>query len=175
MTNKFSDIASQWGNKAREALSNTSSKAAALVQQHKPDAQEIEQAKLWAQRTAAATAEEIARLSREVRESPLGRVAAKGAASGTVTSLPVPIIGPALSAVVGASASVYAHLTRSKTSEAPELAPEPVPSPYAPVVEVVAPDTEIYARLLHLDDLLKKGILTQAEFDAQKKKVLGGA
>lgn len=162
MTNKFSDLASQWGKKA-----------AALVQQHKPDAQDIEQAKLWAKKTAAATAEEAARLGREVRESPLGQVAAKGAAAGTVTSLPVPIIGPALSAVVGASAGVYAHLTRPKTTEAPVLTP--APAAYEPVVEVMAPSSDIYARLVRLDELLKKGILTQDEFETQKKKVLDGA
>lgn len=33
---------------------------------------------------------------------------------------------------------------------------------------------DIYAELIKLDDLRKKGIITDAEFDAQKKKLLGG-
>ncbi len=33
---------------------------------------------------------------------------------------------------------------------------------------------DVYAELIKLDDLLKRGILTQAEFDAQKKKLLEG-
>ncbi len=32
---------------------------------------------------------------------------------------------------------------------------------------------DVYADLLKLDDLRKKGIITEAEFDAQKKKLLG--
>lgn len=31
---------------------------------------------------------------------------------------------------------------------------------------------DVYSELIKLDDLLKKGILTQEEFDAQKKKIL---
>ena len=33
---------------------------------------------------------------------------------------------------------------------------------------------DIYAELIKLDDLRKKGIITDAEFDAQKKKLLSG-
>jgi len=33
---------------------------------------------------------------------------------------------------------------------------------------------DVYAELLKLDDLRKRGILTDAEFDAQKRKLLGG-
>jgi hypothetical protein len=33
---------------------------------------------------------------------------------------------------------------------------------------------DIYPELLKLDDLRKRGILSQEEFDAQKKKLLGG-
>lgn len=33
---------------------------------------------------------------------------------------------------------------------------------------------DIYAELIKLDDLRKKGIITDTEFDAQKKKILGG-
>lgn len=33
---------------------------------------------------------------------------------------------------------------------------------------------DVYTELLKLDDLRKRGIITEAEFDAQKKKLLGG-
>ena len=36
------------------------------------------------------------------------------------------------------------------------------------------PKKDVYAELLKLDDLRKRGILTEAEFDAQKKKLLEG-
>lgn len=34
--------------------------------------------------------------------------------------------------------------------------------------------SDFYAELIKLDDLRKRGILTDAEFEAQKKKLLGG-
>ena len=37
---------------------------------------------------------------------------------------------------------------------------------------VAAASDDFYAELLKLDDLRKKGILTEKEFEAQKKKVL---
>ena len=36
------------------------------------------------------------------------------------------------------------------------------------------PSTDVYAELIKLDDLRKRGILTEAEFEAQKKKLLEG-
>jgi hypothetical protein len=33
---------------------------------------------------------------------------------------------------------------------------------------------DVYAELIKLDDLHKRGILTQAEFEAQKRKLLEG-
>jgi len=35
-------------------------------------------------------------------------------------------------------------------------------------------DSDVYGQLLKLDDLRERGILTQAEFDAEKKKLLEG-
>ena len=35
-----------------------------------------------------------------------------------------------------------------------------------------SPSSDLYAELIKLDDLRKRGILTEAEFEAQKKKLL---
>ena len=45
-------------------------------------------------------------------------------------------------------------------------APPPPPMPTA------APSKDVYAELLKLDELKTKGILSEAEFEAQKKKLL---
>ena len=38
----------------------------------------------------------------------------------------------------------------------------------------IVPQKDVYAELIKLDDLKKRGILTQDEFDAQKARLLGG-
>ena len=60
----------------------------------------------------------------------------------------------------------------------PAKPPEPIkqPEPVAPPAAATTPDTrskqDIYNDLLKLDDLRKKGIITQAEFESEKKKLL---
>jgi hypothetical protein len=60
----------------------------------------------------------------------------------------------------------------------PELAPPPAAVPVAAVPVAAAPVTivestdDLYAALTKLDDLRKKGILTDEEFQAEKKKIL---
>ena len=154
--------------------SRLSDKASALVQEHKPNEQEMAQAKAWVKNAATVTTESAIRLGKEAMKSDLAKDAAKGAAVGAAIAVPVPLIGPAFGAVIGAGIGMYANLTRSSQSAPQSLQSAPVPQ--VPVIDVVAaPPKDIYAELLKLDDLLKKGILTQPEFDAQKTKLLSGA
>ena len=76
---------------------------------------------------------------------------------------------------MGAGIGVYANLTRIAPAipkSADALAPQ---HSQTDQVAPTSPVKDVYAELLKLDDLLKKGILTQAEFDSQKAKVLDGA
>lgn len=173
MKNKYLDQARHWGNKASDAMSTAASKAGAFVQEHKPDDQEIAQAKAWVKNAASVTAEEATRMGKEAMKSDMAKDMAKGAAAGAVIAVPVPFVGPAFGAVVGAGFGVFANLTRSNTV-VPQYLPPAAPPPTT-VIEVVAPAKDMYAELLKLDDLLKKGVLTQEEFDSEKKKVLSGA
>lgn len=166
MKNKLFDMASQWGCKAGDALSTAAVRAAALTQDHQPDAQQMALAKERLHKMAAATVVEV----KDALKSDLARDAAKGAAIGAVISVPVPVVGPVMGAVVGAGWGAYASLTRAKADAAPAVTPQ-VPESAAGF----APSTTLYAELLQLDDLLKKGILTQDEFNAQKTRVLNGA
>lgn len=62
----------------------------------------------------------------------------------------------------------------------PQLAPLPQASPaaygpppaYVPPPTIVQSTDDLYAALTKLDDLRKKGILTDEEFQAEKKKIL---
>ncbi|MDO8777983.1 MAG: SHOCT domain-containing protein [Burkholderiaceae bacterium] len=161
-------------NKLFDMASRLSDKASALLQEHKPNEQVMVQAKAWVKNAATVTAESAIRLGKDAMKSDLAKDAAKGAALGAAIAVPVPLIGPAFGAVVGAGIGVYANLTRSNQNAPQSLQSAPVHQ--APVIDVVAaPPKDVFAELLKLDDLLKKGILTQAEFDAQKTKVLNGA
>ena len=134
----------------------------------------MDQAKAWIKKTANDTAVEATRMGKEAMSSDLAKAMAKGAAAGAVIAVPVPLFGPALGAVVGAGIGAYANMTRSKTDVQPQV--EIAEHPQVQVIEMVAakPPKDVYAELLMLDDLLKKGILTQSEFDAQKVTVLSG-
>ena len=61
--------------------------------------------------------------------------------------------------------------------ERPQQAAEQPPAPQyeaPPAPEAAAPPVDIYADLTKLKELLDAGVLTQAEFDAQKQKLLAG-
>ncbi|MCX7256294.1 MAG: SHOCT domain-containing protein [Polaromonas sp.] len=163
MKNKLFTIASQWGSKAGDALSSAAVRAAAMTQDHQPDAQAMALAKERLQRMAAATVVEV----KDAMKSDLAKDAAKGAAIGAVVAVPVPVIGSVMGAVVGAGVGVYANLTRAKTDAPKTGAPVQAQSSAQ-----AAPATGMYDELLQLNDLLQKGILTQAEFDEQKARVL---
>lgn len=163
MKNKLFNIASQWGSRAGDALSSAAVRAAALTQDHQPDAQAMALAKARLQRMAAATVVEV----KDAMKSDLTRDAAKGAAIGAVVGVPVPVLGPVMGAVVGAGVGVYANLTRAKTD-----APKTGAPVQAPASAEAAPASGMYAELLQLNELLQKGILTREEFEVQKARVL---
>jgi hypothetical protein len=76
----------------------------------------------------------------------------------------------------GAAKAQAAQQQAAPPAEVPEQAiPEQVvpeqPSPSA--AEAVAGPADAYGDLMKLKELLDAGVLTQAEFDAQKQKILG--
>jgi len=84
-------------------------------------------------------------------------------------------------AVLGATAHVASQRGAARAQEAQQQAAPPaeaseqaVPEqPSPPVAEAVAAPTDAYGDLMKLKELLDAGALTQAEFDAEKQKVLG--
>ena len=77
-------------------------------------------------------------------------------------------------AVVGTAAGVGGHMANKQAAAAqqqaqaapPEYAPAPAPAPAAPAADPIAQLTQLAA-------LRDSGALTEAEFEAQKAKVLG--
>ena len=75
-------------------------------------------------------------------------------------------------AVVGTAAVVGGHMAnkQAQAAQAQQAAPEPAPAP-APAPAAAAPDT--VAQLTQLAALKDSGALTEAEFEAEKAKILG--
>jgi membrane protease subunit (stomatin/prohibitin family) len=72
-------------------------------------------------------------------------------------------------AVVGTAAVVGGHMAnKHAAAQAQQAAPEPAP---APAPAAAAPDT--VAQLTQLAALKDSGALTEAEFEAEKAKILG--
>jgi hypothetical protein len=88
-------------------------------------------------------------------------------------------------AVLGATAHVASKHGQAKAEAAaqqeaaaappPDSAPAAAPPEPQPAPEAVATHTpaDSYDDLMKLKELLDAGVLTQAEFDAQKQKILG--
>ena len=79
-------------------------------------------------------------------------------------------------AVLGTTAHVASKRGHAKAQAAAEqqtaAAPPPPPATAAPSAEQAAPTQDTYGDLMKLKELLDAGALTQAEFDAQKQKLL---
>ena len=81
-------------------------------------------------------------------------------------------------AVLGATAHVASNRGAARAQAANEqaaaAAPPPVPEQSAaPVAEASAAPADSYEELMKLKGLLDAGVLSQAEFDAEKQKILG--
>ncbi len=75
-------------------------------------------------------------------------------------------------AVVGTAAVVGSHVANKQAAAAQQQAPAAEPE-YAPAPAPAAPAPDPIAQLTQLAALRDSGALTEAEFDAQKAKILG--
>lgn len=80
-------------------------------------------------------------------------------------------------AVLGATAHVASNRGQAKAEQQQAAAaaaePQYAPPPEAPAApETPAAEVDTYGELMKLKELLDAGVLTQAEFDVQKAKIL---
>ncbi|PAA37130.1 hypothetical protein CJU79_17620 [Pseudomonas fragi] len=151
--NMFKKIKDFTGRAADSAV-DLSSRASQL-----PKNERLKDALAWLKGAATSISEESARLSKTVARSDLAKDAASFAAIGAAVAVPLPIIGPVAGAAIGAGLGVFKNLTRPADRSAAAIS---------------ASQVDIHTALLKLDDLRQKGILSEDEFAAQKKKVLEG-
>jgi hypothetical protein len=78
-------------------------------------------------------------------------------------------------AVLGTTAHIASRRGQAKAQASAQqqaAAPPPPPEQTAPPVAAPPPPEDTYGDLMKLKELLDAGALTQAEFDAEKQKVL---
>ncbi len=120
------------------------------------DSEDARIATQWAKEKASAIGDEASKLGKAAVRSDLAKDAASGAAVGAVVAVPIPVIGPAFGAVVGAGLGIYKNVTKGGSAS----------------TSAQALPADIHSELLKLDDLRQKGVLSEEEFEIQKKKIL---
>lgn len=144
--------------KAKDSISSTAVLLGDLNGDGKVDEEDARIAAEWTKITAKSIGDEVGRLGKEAMRSDLAKDAALGSAIGAVVAIPVPIIGSLAGAAIGAGLGVYKNLTKTG---------QPMPR----VIDRVA-TKDVHAELLKLDDLRQKKIISEVEFETQKKKLL---
>jgi hypothetical protein len=145
--------------KARDAVSSTVVLIGDLNGDGKVDEEDARIAADWTKKAVNSIGDEASRLGKEAIRSDLAKDAASGAVIGAVVSLPIPILGPMAGAAIGAGLGVYKNFT--KTSQ-----PAPI------IIDNIPLPKDIHAELVKLDDLRQKNIISDVEFETQKKKIL---
>jgi hypothetical protein len=154
MQDKLKSIA----GKAKDALSSTVVLVGDLNGDGKVNEQDARIAAEWTKKTATSIVDEVGRLGKEAMRSDLAKDAASGAAIGAVVAIPIPLIGPMAGAAIGAGLGVYKNFTKPS-------------QPTSTVIDRVVMK-DVHAELLKLDDLRQKNIISEVEFEIQKKKIL---
>lgn len=127
------------------------------------ESDETKAAVAWTKNAVNTAKVEATDLGKRVAQSEMGKDAATGAAIGAAVAVPIPIIGPVIGEVLGAGAGVAMNIKLSDSRKAKSSEDSKSSK---------APEIDIHKKLIDLDDLRQKGILTQEEFETQKQKFL---
>ncbi|OYU10374.1 MAG: hypothetical protein CFE38_17765 [Comamonadaceae bacterium PBBC1] len=102
----------------------------------------------------------------------MAKDAAAGAAIGAAVAVPIPLVGPIAGAVVGAGLGIYKNIKQGPQTERPVALPNDTSSNVIEAESKIVPSVDKFEELSKLHDLKVKGVLTEDEFAAEKKKVL---
>jgi hypothetical protein len=159
----------------KDLLNKVKSKAGDLVISAKdmgPDAGDIKRAADFLVDAASKTATEVGRLGKDALKTDMAKDAAAGAAIGAAVAVPIPLIGPIAGAVIGAGLGVYKNIKQGPRTERPESLPNDTSSTFIEVESKIASPVDKFEELSKLHDLKVKGVLSEEEFAAEKKKIL---
>ncbi len=147
-----------FAKKAKEVISATAILVGDLNGDGKVDQEDAKIAAEWAKKNANALGEDAVKLGKEAMRSGMVKDAAAGAVVGAGIAIPVPVIGPLAGAAIGAGLGMYKNIIR-KDSNTPRTIEAP---------------KDVHGEILKFDDLREKGIISDSEFEIQKKKLLEG-
>jgi hypothetical protein len=137
-----------------------------------PNSGDVKRAADFLVDTASKTATEISRLGKDALKTDMAKDAAAGAAIGAAVAVPIPLVGPIAGAVVGAGLGVYKNMKQGPKTEGPVALPNDTSSNVIEAESKIVPSVDKFEELSKLHDLKVKGVLTEDEFAAEKKKVL---
>lgn len=147
------------GNAAMEAASRAAVHVGDLNGDGKVDEEDAKIAADWAKRKAVAVGTEAEKMVKDAAKSDLAKDAATGAVVGAAIAIPVPLIGPMVGAAIGGVLGAYKNLSGTSVRIS---ATQQVPQP------------DRHAELLKLQYLREKNVLSEEEFQQEKKKLLEG-
>ncbi|GAB6194643.1 SHOCT domain-containing protein [Desulfocastanea catecholica] len=153
------DKLKRFAGKAKDAASAATILVGDLNGDGKVDEEDARIAAEWAKKTANSIGDEASRLGKEAMRSDLAKDAASGAAIGAVIAVPIPVFGPMAGAAIGAGLGVYKNFTKPNQPALNKIGHTPIKK-------------DVYAELLKFDELRQKNIISEAEFEVQKKKIL---
>jgi len=122
--------------------------------------------------SASRAAAEAGRLGKGALKTDMVKDAAAGAAIGAAVAVPIPLVGPIAGAVVGAGLGVYKNIKQGPKTERPVALPDDTSPTVIEAESKIVPSVDKFEELSKLHDLKVKGVLTEDEFAAEKKKVL---
>lgn len=150
MFGKIKDLA----GKAKESIS-----AAADLAVDFAEREDVRAAAEGLKKNAMSAGNEAARFCKEAAKSELAKDAGAGAAVGAVMAVPVPLVGPIIGATAGATLGIYKNSTRSE-------------QPSTALSSNQNKQIDVYSEMLKIEDLRKKGIISDDEFSSMKENLL---
>jgi hypothetical protein len=142
--------------RARESGAAAAQRTSEFVKEHAPSREQVDKAKQVAVETGQVVGDSALEAGKEVVRSKTFRNATIGAVIGAVVAMPVPFVGPLIGSILGAAIGALLGGKAGENS-----------GPRVP-----APPTDLYEELRKLDAAKREGLLTEAEFEKQKRKLL---
>ncbi|HPU16055.1 MAG TPA: SHOCT domain-containing protein [Polymorphobacter sp.] len=122
--------------------------------------------------TASEAYDDAAEVINRANKFGLGKDVLPFALIGAAVAIPIPFVGPFIGGAIGAAIGAWRGTQR--TEAAPEASAGAIEAtPTSVRSKPKARNQDVVAELIRFGELRDKGLITQAEFEAQKARLLG--